>query len=606
MSAGFKGLIISVVFMIGFYGLMYIGYRLVFGKNFIKKNFTKRQIIFFVVAIMAMCVFVAYIISQNKYVYTWDSAGYWTWSYQHMEKLYSTPGLAMEDLWKSIIDTDYNLIIPTIISLPLKIFGFTFTRYVMVNFLMSVIPTLIIAVCLSKKMLDKFRGSMGKMKDWKMCLLTIAVFVFFMVRFIVLFQGYVDMMLLIPIMLLIGMVIKLDFKTFNKKQAIKFAVMGLILAVTFLLRRYTAFFVVSYVGVVAVVGTIQLRKKNLKPVIMSFVVLCMTSLGTMLVFFHGLVFRVLKENYADMYSAYSGTLGENLESLLTRFGIVIIALALIGVIAGIKRKQIRPMMLMMISIIVITVALFFRVQRMDGHHVLTITPPLFVLFLFGLFQLWYLRCTGMRKGAILVVSVLLGLEPVYVYGNVFVGDGWSYVFGQHYIPLRRSDMEVLYEMRDYLNAINSKDEKVYVLSSSVEFNWNTLSNLNKPYSEWAVDGQVMTHDVDLRDGFPTVFLDAQIIVTTNPIQLHLKEGSQEVIRYLAEKVQDPGSYLGDNFERDSRTFTLEDGTEVYIYRKINDLVEKDYDKLFEYFNNYYPDRYEIFGERIREYQKSVL
>lgn len=609
MSTKFKGVIISLAFAVAFYGLMYLAFRLAFGKGFIKKNFTKRQIAFFCGLLVLVLMFVVYTISKNEYVYTWDSAGYWTWSYQHMNDIYTQPGVSMQNLWHSIIDTDYNLIAPTIISLPLKVFGYTFNRFVIINCVMSVLPMLVIAICLAKKLHNKYYGETKKVTNKKFFLMAAVTLVFFLARLIPLFQGYIDMIIMIPILLLFAFAIDFDATKKLKMQWSKLVIMAILLVVTFLLRRYTTFLIVGFCVALLVVSAIRLKRTQIKNFVMNFLVFGGLALFIVMIFFNGLVFRILKEDYADLYSAYNGSLGDKIISLVTRIGLLFIIIAVIGVIVAFWKKKNRRMVLIPVLATIVTIVLFFRVQRMDGHHVLTILPPIFMLLLIGIYEIYNWKKAKISVAIKSIITMLLVLEPVYVYAE-FVPDNLkapgSYMFGQEYVPLRRSDMSVLYELRDYLNETNPKNKVVYVLSSSVEFNWNTLSNLNKPYSEWAVNGQKMTYDADLRDGFPTPFLEADIIVTANPIQLHLKEGSQEVVRYLAEQVQDSSSYIGRHYKKDKKVFNLEYGIEAYVYRKISDFDKNDYKKLFDYFDSYYPDHYTIFGERIRSYEESVL
>lgn len=609
MSNKFVGLLISLVAMGVFYGFAYLAFRLSFGKGFIRRNFAKKHIIMFGIFLGITMLFVAFIVSRNEYVYTWDSAGYWTWSYQHMNDIYTNPSVALGNLGVSVVESDYNLIAPTIVSLPLKIFGYTFTRYVIINYVMFVIPSIIVAVCIMKKIYNNW-AQVGeeKLGNVPFLLMAFATIVFFVSRLIPLFQGYIDFAILIPILLLLALAMSFDPTRKINGRVLYLFVLAELLVMVFLLRRYTAFFVVGYVVSLFVVSLISVGFRRVKRLFINFLFFGGTAFLTIMVFFHGLVFRILKEDYVDLYSAYNATFGEKIGSLVTRFGLVFLIIALCGVVVSLKLKRSRRFTAFCFLTIVVVVALFFRVQRMDGHHSLIITPMLFVLYSIGLCALY---CTKRKHVFVLKLTVVLLLlaEPCYIYLEsipkrvVAVG---GYIFGQKYYPLRRSDMGELYRMRDYLNSTNTNNSIVYVLSSSVNFNWNTLSNLDKPYSEWAVNGQVMTHDVDLRDGFPGIFFDSDIIVIADPIQLHLRDGSQEVIRYLAEQIQAEKSYLGRHFKKDEESFNLEMGVNVYIYRKISSFTANDYGRLIDYFDSRYPNHEPLFGERIREYARSVL
>ena len=121
------------------------------------------------------------------------------------------------------------------------------------------------------------------------------------------------------------------------------------------------------------------------------------------------------------------------------------------------------------------------------------------------------------------------------------------------------------------------------MASGRVLNASTLRSLNLPDSQPAVNNLLQTADVDLRDGFPTDFLQASVVVTTDPIQLHLAQGTQEVVRYLAEQVMDSTSLIGRHFEKQECTFTLDDDVKVYVYVKQSEFEAEDLNGLIEYY-----------------------
>lgn len=92
---------------------------------------------------------------------------------------------------------------------------------------------------------------------------------------------------------------------------------------------------------------------------------------------------------------------------------------------------------------------------------------------------------------------------------------------------------------------------MYVAASGTVLNADILRSADKPVSFEAVHNLRKTSDVDLRDGFPNGFLDSEIVVTTKPVQLHLAEGTQETVRFLAEEVMNSSSPVGRHFTLES-------------------------------------------------------
>ena len=596
------GLLASLFFLIGFFLLFKIAFHLAFGKNFIKKHFKKNFWITFSVVAAIGLVVILYFTSQNSGIYCWDSSGYWTWSYKHTNTLYGQPFQALGNLYTSITDTDYNLILPTIISFPLKIFGYTFLRYVSINYLIFLVPSLFISICILVKLFSKART---KFSIWKIALFAA---ICLPVSLISILQGYIDVAVLIPINLVFALTIDYNPLELNKKQIIRGIMIGLMLVTMFLFRRYTAFFIMGY-AIILFMYTIFCLFKNrtktnlkllIKKAILNFLAIGGTSLIILLGFFSKLVFRIIKEDYSVLYSAYDGTFIEKMLGLVIHFGIVIIVITILGIILSCKKKEHLKMIFFFGASIPVIALLFFRVQRMDGHHIYTLTVQTFILLSIGIYYLFTISKKTWTKILSIFCCVLL------IFGSLFcISDriynkfsAVSLAFEKHYTNvLKRFDTAELHALKDYLNS-KSNDKIIYVLSSSIVFNSDTLMVMDRPSSENAVNGLVKTHDVDLRDGFPSIFFDADIIVTTTPIGLHLREGSQEIVRYLAEKVQDSSSFLGRHYQKDAREFTLQEGYTVQIYYKTSALKDQDYLEIEQYYDNLYPDQKPIFKDRI--------
>ena len=577
-----------------FYSLFYYAYRLAFGKNFTQQNFTKKTWITFGILAFIGFLLCVFSLSKNSYVYYWDYGGYWTTSYNYMDTLYQSSSQGIQDLYSSIINSDYNLILPLIISLPLKIFGITFSRYVIINYFMFLIPTAFLAFSLFIKIARRRESSHQIVLPAFLLLAT------FVLPFRAMLVGYIDIALLIPIFLLFALAI--DFDSTAKPNLRKNLVISLLLVVTFLFRRYSAFFVVVFVASLVFVEIARLLSKRKSPkfkvmfkiFFLSFLTIALISLGIMLIFFAPLVFRILSENYSDMYAGYNLSLPEKTLQIIQRFGLIFLALSAFGIFFSFRKKQHRHLVVISICCFFLTIALFFRVQRMDIHHIYTIITPIAILSFLGLYYIFSFK----HKLPTIILTCLLIVNPFYFFFGTVQNalNPISILFSVKYTPLYRSDMSTLQELKSYLQSQASGT--IYVLASGGNLNSDILKSLNKPYQNNAISGLLATHDVDLRDGFPSEFLTASTVVTTSPIELHLAAGTQEVVRYLAEQIQDPNSYIGDNFKKDPTEFIIDNDRRVYIYHKISDFAKQDLEQMANYYQELYPDHPELFTDRI--------
>jgi hypothetical protein len=104
---------------------------------------------------------------------------------------------------------------------------------------------------------------------------------------------------------------------------------------------------------------------------------------------------------------------------------------------------------------------------------------------------------------------------------------------------------------------------------------------------------VYAPDVDKRDGFPQALPTADIVVTTDPPQIHLAAEDQQVIlepaRQLAEKVG-----IGAAFERLEGEYTLDGGAKAFLYRRTRPVTAEEIAELSAALQRSYPDRPYVF------------
>ena len=594
----FCGIISFVLFL-----LFYRAFRFCVSKKEIKAIFTRRNTIIFLAIVLIGFLLVVFSMSKNNFIYYWDYGGYWTASYTHMNSMFLNPFEAVANLYKSIVESDYNLILPTVICLPLKIFGYTFSRYVYINYFIFMVPTWVIMLFLFKKIGEKI--GIAKNKVFGIAILNIATFTFL---FIAMLLGYIDIACLIPSSLLALLLLDYNPTEFSKKQVKRDVLISLLLLATFLFRRYFAYYVIGYVVAILVFSLYRLyslrKQKNIKKIIknelLNIIVIGGVASLILIVFFNGLIFHILSSNYSQQYEGYNLPYAEKMGQLVSRFGIVVLALSIFGTIFSFLNRENRRIVALSVVSILTTVFLFFRVQRMDVHHTYTIVIQIMILSYVGLLSLRKIKVKGQPIVEYVAIG-LLAIQPINCFSenfNAYIGSA-SIIFSEHNSPLRRNDIPKLKELEEYLNSINKEyDKKIYVAASSGILNSSILEALEKPYSNHAINGLQNTSDVDLRDGFPSAFLTSDIIVTTSPVQLHLAKGTQEVVEYLNDGVKDEKSIIGKHFTKMDKEYILDNDVKVQIYYKISDFEDSDLQSISKHFSDKYPGQDKLFSDRI--------
>lgn len=606
--------IYAVIICLLFLGLMGslfgYAYKLAFGNVNLLFNDARRRGIFLAIVIFTFF-FCLYIIRQNEFIYYWDYGGYWTISYSIMQKIFVHPGSTIKYIYHSIQYADYNALIPLFLVLPLKIFGYTFTHYVLLNFLLFLVPVWYILSAIFRKIIssddENIRFNKKSFFIFTSLLLLIVTFNPF---YMAMFYGYADVICMIPAALAILLFYDYDPLSISKDQIKRDLLISILLLLTFLFRRYFAYFIVGYGTALTIYSIYKVidigREYNIRKAtlhaFLNLSIIAISALLILIIFFRPLLSHVLLNNYAGQYSAYDAPLVDKVSQVISKFGWFTFILSGIAISFSLMRRKFRKITLFCAIATLVTVGAFFHVQSMGIHHIYTIALELIILMFLGVIQLVDSITTYKdRVGLIFGISTLLCLGFI----NCFIPVSREYLrpvsilFSQTYTPLHRNDISELHHLADYLNTLTQGNEKkIYIAASGGILNSSLMVALDKPYHENAVHNMYKTHDVDLRDGFPTQFLQSDYVVVSDPIQLHLTPGSQEVVRFLAQEVMNPKSPVGRHFEKLDKEFDLDNGVKAYIYMKTSEFDEADLQYLVNYYSQRYPGMDKLFKDRI--------
>lgn len=176
------------------------------------------KLIFFLFVFLGF-LFCTYIIQQNQFIYYWDFGGYWTISYSTMQNLFLHPGGTIKHVYHTILYDDYNAFIPLFLVVPLKIFGYTFTKYVLLNYVLCLIPVWGILVGIFWKIVYISGNERFLNKKRKLFLIgSLFLLGTFNLFYIAMFYGYAGVSCLIPAAIAFLLFFDYDPLTVSRKQ----------------------------------------------------------------------------------------------------------------------------------------------------------------------------------------------------------------------------------------------------------------------------------------------------------------------------------------------------------------------------------------------------
>lgn len=542
-----------------------------------------------------------YLISGERYVYFWDYSLYWQRCIVVEEGVFANPFSMLLQCLKSINFTEYNLLLPLVLALPFKLFGTGHASYIMLPFVMFVLPAVFMLALSAARVIKGF----GKENVPFWCVLLLTALIPSISAPCL--HGYLDAGALLPCASLMLMMTGWSWERFSPADCSAVYVM-LLLAV--LGRRYFAFFVIGFVAGWAVHAVLSIvlcggakRKKLIESFLCTYTCVGGICALVLMFFFSGFAKMSFGRDYAEIYKGWATSgFWEGLLRGFSRFGWLLLLGAAVGLALNvrrvIKKKQsvsapAYPVFLLFGALV--SAAAFLRVQSMGAQHIYILVAPMTVFIVSGLALLaaaldkktffvgaLALCCCVSAVGFARSVSLVSFARP-----PLFPSESYS--------PKIREDIPVLEQMSDRIKELTAADgSSVYFLASSDILNDNIMIRLYYPKDN-ALPVMGYAHS-DLRDGFSTELLKAKYVVVCDPVQLHLAAGTQKVIEIPANEILG-GTGIGANYEY-MQEWTLDRGVKAKLYRLAKDFSQQDIRELAARFDAVYPDYPQLFKNRI--------
>lgn len=469
------------------------------------------SIVFLTIAVTALIILNAgmFYVGLSKTIYFWDGATYWD-----ITRALVSGELTGEGFWKTVFNSigtlDYNYAAALPSALWMLIFGKSRVAFVAGLIVMYIVPIELLLFRITKKL------SKAPLQAFLIALLIMPVLCFLA------FNGFVDVG---------GVLICLAcYNLYYTKHGIceswgRYAVIGVLLVVMMVFRRYFAFFAVSFVTMVAADCLIN-RRSWINTVMM---VLVMAAL--LLTVFNSYFTNILLKDYGTMYSSYKFSIGTDFKLIFRYFGLLFI-LAAVAVPFGsvILNKDDRPAFLW-IQVIVCMV-MFMVTQTHGQQHLLLYVPTFMIMVIF------MINCITKRWMflALCGLTLLNVLSPHIVRNQP---DNIQKIRGVAILPSfsmnseRRDDTDDIIAVKRALDTEIPEGSKCSVLASSFVINDSILRNAEVSLNETEYrsgDYIISVPAVDSRDADRLDELyNAEYMLVVIPAQTHLAPGQQTIV-----------------------------------------------------------------------------
>lgn len=559
-----------------------------------------RDLLLVLAIVVCISLFFYIWLSQEHTIYYWDRGTYWIQCRDIADMLALGSNRTYKAIYSSINNSTYNMLIPFLLCVPLRVCGGSFAAFVALVAFLFALPSIVLCSAIVRLIQLNFGDSM-LLPPW---LVSICFFGFAALS-VPMIQGWSDALLVWPVFALYALVLA------NKGEKFSFYIpscFGVCLLFVLLSRRYFAYWIVGFVIGMAAYFIAELvvrydgsQKKLAVNYLLSFIVPGGVVLLVCLVFFPGFVERSVAGNYAFAYQAYDsggGYVGKT-ALLIKWFGMVTTLSLVAASIASFLDGRARYFIMLLIINMVCSACLFWEVQDMGTQHYLLVAPEIFLIIVIGvagLAQREFIIQKAIAATCVTLLSVYCCINFLYYSGVIPYSSAAAALFGEARHEQRfRDDFDSLQILAESIAA----DDTVWVAASSGTMCDSTLLR-SFPQFDIPYTPKVIASNIDLRDGFKTVFFDANKVVVCNPVQLHKAEQHQRVVALVAPRLLDESDSIGKHYIHVD-TFELQNGITAFLLEKTSDYTANDVRSLEREFDLYYAAYPNLFHDRFETY-----
>lgn len=568
-----------------------------FSKGFFHKN---EYIFIFFSIFSAFLIFIYYLYTQ-KTVKVWDYSVYWTYAIT-LEKKFNVSTLSgILSIGGSIFYSEYNKFLLIFTELPFKILGPSMTSFTLSYFFAGIIPIVIGFSVLSKLIIADVVNDTKHLPSFILCSIAL---ISFPLLYAAALKGMPDVFGLVFVSIILICSYKYDFSGIELKRLV---VLGLSLICLMLVRRWYAFWIVGYFTSVLFCCFVKYTYSRnfilLRKSIINIILFGTILFGIVIILFFPMVFKVATANYAKYYKGYMhGGFSSELGYQIRRLGIITLLLILFGIIHGIYNKSTRLFTLFSIINFLIPLFLFTRIQNMGDHQSLILVPSYISLSFIGMTSI-YNSSKKYRYILTLLIaaSLLLNFSNSMKFINLEFNHSLPLFSSMDIKPEIRKDLNDIKQIVDYIDNICDKDNKLYIVSGSGEYNVDIFRNFRMPDLSFA-DKIYTETSVDLTHGFPIHLFNTEYVLISDPLQYGMAVENSRVIQIIGDSIMHE-KIINSHYSL-IKDFKVGEDLKYHLYKLNTPLGDDAAEYYLKEFNKYYSNYPELFENRIKSLMKN--
>ncbi len=538
--------------------------------------------------IIITAIFVYKYVKNESPIYIYDYSGYYETYKGFSKEFLSSKSKYIKEVISSVRNSDYNCT-PIVLLLPFYIiFKTSRMGYILGCCLFYVIPTLLLTIIYTKKIILKNENENNENIIFTIFL---CIFAFLYTRWwSPTLRGLPDIIAVIP--LIVASLIVLKYSFLQKHKAYIPVVMGFLMYLSFLFRRYFIYSIIGFYSSLFIRELIRFfaipkneKKKAFFNALKNFLIAGLTTLILVLLVQLPLVRTILAQDYSESYSAFQDTITNHVNRTIDEFGFVVLFFVVIGIVYTIKTKKYRENGLFCMLNIGVTYGTFATVQAMGVHHYLTISFWIFVLYVYGIYCIYNLLKQNIFKifwCAIITIYMIINFCTTYIYRDLRIpiisqNNKYCKFYYDNFNELQRL-------IGDLDKILDGKNSKFAVFASSEVISDNLLDMIGTDNLKKSVE---YSSAIDLRDGMSFNSLLSEYAIVTNIPQTGTSDDGQRVVSVPNNEIL-KGTSIGNAYEKISDAYILENNVEAYIYKKIRGFTEEEIQEYMNIFFEYYP------------------
>lgn len=529
-------------------------------KQIILSNY-KYLIINTIVISIIMIVSIVVFFHFEDTIYSYDYSGHWIRALKIKQLFNTAPNKILPTTYNSMNIDDYSYL-PALFELPLFLFKNSYRWFVICNFVLFLLPTILLLEIYYYRFIDKYK------------FFPIILFIIFYPLYLPLFYGKVDCIGVFFILMSYSLIIIPDFDSINILDNLSINIFAF---VSIFSRRWYLYSIMClYISYLIKWILYKSKKRN---DIFKLLSSGIFALLIIVLFFKTFVLNAANNNFSEAYSFYDKK--NKIFSFINYLSPIICVISVFGIYELFKSN--RHLLFISLFSIALPCFMIWKIQSFEYHHYYIFILNIIILFIYGLKLL-----LEYSKPLLFVCLLIAIIQPIAIF--TFPNNTLPIFTNIRKYPEVLENKTKLIEISEYLRSIEPDNNTSAFLSAGTygvitdDLLRNALlPNLNSPN----IDSSVF----DIRDGFPRDFQFIKYIVTVTPM-VYTDQEYQHMFDIIDNAIKNDS--IVSSFYSPIYSADLDEIHSVTIYERIKELTPAVKRYFYNEMLQYYPDKAEYF------------